>query len=189
MFCLMCGPFLVGTAFFIVCGPIFVFSCGYLYRVWLTLICTRFIRNYVYNLALCGCLFCFLPHHLHISFFISLPACLSFFLSLYPFVWVSLSLCISFTMSISVFHSLSVSVCRSLLLCVCVSLSLSVSFTMPLSVSVTHTLSVFLSLALCFSLSLTRSVFLSLSRCVCHFIHLSLMSLSQTLIDETDPLN
>ena len=51
MFCLTCGPFLVGTAFFITCLPIFVFLCSYLYRVRFTLIYLRFIRNYVYNLA------------------------------------------------------------------------------------------------------------------------------------------
>ena len=50
-FCLTCGPFLAGTAFFIACGPIFVFPCGYLYRVRFTLIYIRFIRSYVYNLA------------------------------------------------------------------------------------------------------------------------------------------
>ena len=34
MFCLMCGSSLVGTAFFILCGPIFVFTCGGLNRMW-----------------------------------------------------------------------------------------------------------------------------------------------------------
>ena len=54
MFCLMCGPFLAGTAFFITCGPIFILLCGYFCRVWSTLIYIRFIHNYVYNLALGG---------------------------------------------------------------------------------------------------------------------------------------
>ena len=51
MFCLMCSPFPAGTAFFIACGPIFVFPCGYLYRLWFMFIYIRFIRIYVYNLA------------------------------------------------------------------------------------------------------------------------------------------
>ena len=45
MFCLTCGLFLVGTAFFIPCGSIFVYTYGGLIRI-------RFIRTYMYNLAL-----------------------------------------------------------------------------------------------------------------------------------------
>ena len=54
MFCLMCGSFFAGTAFFIACGPIFVFTCGYLSGMRflsIMFILTRFIRGYVYNLA------------------------------------------------------------------------------------------------------------------------------------------
>ena len=47
MFCLMCGSFLAGTAFFMLRGPIFVYTYGGLIR-------TRFIRTYVYNLAKCS---------------------------------------------------------------------------------------------------------------------------------------
>ena len=47
MFCLTCGSFLAGTAFFMLCGPIFVYTYGGLIR-------TRFIRTYVYNLEVRG---------------------------------------------------------------------------------------------------------------------------------------
>ena len=55
MFCLTCGSFLAGTAFFILCGPIFVYTYGGLNVFGLYvdgLVRTRFIRSYVYNLAL-----------------------------------------------------------------------------------------------------------------------------------------
>ena len=41
MFCLTCGSFLAGTAFFILCGPIFVYTYGGLKRI-------RFIRQWAY---------------------------------------------------------------------------------------------------------------------------------------------
>ena len=130
-----------------------------------------FLSFLSFFLSLCGCLFCFLPHHLHLSFFFY--TCLSIILSF------SFPLCVGLPLSVSLLLCLSLSFPHYLYLsaapfcCVCVSLAHYLSF----------------SLALCLSLSLTRPVSLSYYLCLSHFIRLSLVSLSQTLIGERDSLN